>query len=173
MIVRNVCRLIEPPRQVRKEIQTLTLEQITTKLLPAIKEERFSTAIHLAFMTGLRRGELLGLRWQDVDFSAGILHVRQAMIRVKNHDAGRTYLAFHEPKTPQSRRSVPLTEASVTELKRHKIRQTEEKLLLGPGYANLDLVFCREDGKPVDPRTFHSHFTKAMQKADLAHMRPP
>ena len=171
LVLRNVCRLVEPPRQTRKEMQTLTLEQITTQLFPAIKEVRFSAAIHLAFTTGLRRGELLGLRWKDVDLRTGVINVRQAVTRVKDHDTGRTYLDFCEPKTPQSRRSIPLTGASILELKRHKIRQTEERLLLGPGYADHDLVFCREDGKPVDPRTLNNHFTKAIKKAGLPHIR--
>lgn len=171
LVLRNVCRLVEPPRQTRKEMQTLTLEQITTQLVPAIENDRFYAPIYLAFTTGLRRGELLGLRWRDIDLDAGVLHVRQTLSRVKNHETGKTYLTFQEPKTPQSRRSVPLTEASVVALKRHRGRQAQEKLLLGPAYEDQGLAFCREDGQPIDPRNFNYHFTNVLQRAGLPHIR--
>ena len=104
LIARNVSKLTELPRESRKEMHTLTLDQVATKLLPAIAQDRLFAAIFLAFGTGLRRGELLALRWRDVDVKAGTLHVRQTLVRVTNHSTtegeGRTRLMFQEPKTP-------------------------------------------------------------------------
>src|SRR5438270_13599425 len=104
--------LTELPREAWKEMHTLTLDQVTAKLLPVIAQDRLFAAIFLAFGTGLRRGELLALRWKDVDVKAGTLHVRQTLVRVTNHSVteseGRTRLMFHEPKTHQSRRTVPI-----------------------------------------------------------------
>jgi integrase len=116
------------------------------------------------FMVGLRRGELLGLRWQDVDLHDGVVHVRQTLVRIYNHDAKgerrKTRLHFQEPKTEKSRRSVPVPEACLATLRRHKARQAEEKLLLGHDYKDHGLVFCQADGTPIDPRNMNLYFTK-------------
>jgi hypothetical protein len=77
-------------------MHTLTLDQVTEKLLPAIAQDRLFAAIFLGFGTGLRRGEVLGLRWKDVDVKTGTLQVRQTLVRVTNHHVpkgeGRTRL---------------------------------------------------------------------------------
>jgi len=105
------------------------------QFLSALQGDRLYAAFLTLFMVGLRRGELLGLRWQDVDLNAGVLHVRQTLVRIYNRDAkgeGRkTRLDFQEPKTEKSRRSVPIPEACLAAFKRHKAHQAEEKLLLG------------------------------------------
>jgi integrase len=79
-------------------MHTLTLDQVTAKLLPAIAQDRLFAAIFLAFGTGLRRGELLALRWRDVDMKTGTLQVKQTLVRVTNHHVpkgeGRTQLIF-------------------------------------------------------------------------------
>src|SRR5215475_11119260 len=111
LIVHNVSKLTELPRAARKEMHTLTLDQVTAKLLPAITQDRLFAAIFLAFGTGLRRGELLALRWKDVDQKAGTFEVRQTLVRVKNRARGvgeaSTRLLIQEPKTQHSRRTVP------------------------------------------------------------------
>jgi integrase len=96
LVVRNVCRLVDLPRQPRRETNTLTMEQFTGQLLPALQNDRLYAAYLTLFMTGLRRGELLGLRWKDIDLTAGELHVRQTVVRVKEK------LMFSEPKTDKS-----------------------------------------------------------------------
>jgi integrase len=109
LIVRNVCGLVDLPRQTHREMSTLTVEQVTTQFWPALQEDRLYAAYLTLFMMGHRRGELLGLRWQDVDLTAGVLHVRQTVGRVYNRDAkgeGKTKLIFSEPKTEKSRRTV-------------------------------------------------------------------
>src|SRR5207247_8284080 len=85
LLVRNVTKFTEPPREARKEMHTLTLDQLMAKLLPAITQDRLFAAIFLAFGTGLRRGEILALRWKDVDVKAGTLHVRQTLVRARSH----------------------------------------------------------------------------------------
>src|SRR5262245_34347800 len=92
-------------------MQTLTIEQVTTQLLSVLQGDRLYAALLTVFMMGLRRGEFLGLRWQDVDMHAGIVHVRQILVHIYNHDdteGRKTRLAFHEPKTEKSRRAVPI-----------------------------------------------------------------
>jgi integrase len=76
LVARNVGCLVVPPRQARKERRTLTLGQMTTQLLPTLKGHRLYAAFLTLFMVGLRRGELLGLRWQEVDGKSEVLHIR-------------------------------------------------------------------------------------------------
>jgi integrase len=122
-------------------------------------------------MTGLRRGELLGLRWCDVDLKTGILQVRQTLVRTKNHDKGKTQIIFSNPKTPLSRRDIPILEECLTELRQHRARQAEEKLMLGQAYEDSGLVFCQPGGKPIDPRNFNRRFSQVLQQAGLPHIR--
>ena len=175
LIARNVSTLTELPREARKEMRTLTLDQVTAKLLPAIAQDRLFAAIFLAFGTGLRRGELLALRWKDIDFKAGTLQVRQTLVRVKNHHApageGRTRLLIQEPKTQHSRRTVPIPEECLAALHQHKARQAEEKLRLGPAYQDHGLVFCRPDGAPMAPEMFVKSFERLIAQAGLPPIR--
>ncbi len=109
----------------------------------------------------MRRGELLGLKWSDIDLEKGTVAVRRALVRT------REGLEFSEPKTKQSRRTVPLPPQVVAELKRHKRRQAEERLALGECYRDNGLVFCRETGEPLDPDGFYKHYKRLLQKAGL------
>src|SRR5215475_16208173 len=118
-------------------------------------------------MMGLRRGDLLGLRWQDVDWNAGVLHIRQTLARVKNHEARHTHLVFQEPKTEISRRAIPLPEGCLAALRQHRAHQTEERLALGQTYNDHGLVFCQADGRPIDPRTLNRYFRQALARAGL------
>jgi integrase len=122
-------------------------------------------------MIGLRRGELLGLRWQDVDWQAGVLHIRQTLARVKNHETGRTQLVFQEPKTKHARRTIPIPEGCLTALRQHRGQQSEERLLLGQAYEDHGLVFCGPGGRPLDPRTLNRYFSQALKRAALPSIR--
>jgi integrase len=130
VVLRNASDAVKLPRKTPRPMRPLTLEEVR-RFLSATKQDRPFAAIFLEFGTGLRRGEVLGLRWVDVDTDAGVLHVRQALSRVKNRDttqANKTHLKFHEPKTASSRRSIPIPADITVELKAHKARQAQEKL---------------------------------------------
>jgi len=175
LVLRNVCRLAELPRHTRKEMQTLTIEHVMTQLLPALQGDQLYAAYLTLFMVGLRRGELLGLRWQDVDIYAGIVQVRQILVRIYNRDATgerrKTRLHFQEPKTGKSRRSVAIPDVCLAALRQHRAHQAEEKLLLGPGYQDHGLVFARIDGTPIDPRSMNLYFTQALHRAGVPAIR--
>ncbi|MBM3225492.1 MAG: site-specific integrase [Candidatus Tectomicrobia bacterium] len=175
VVARNVATLVTPPRKTRQEMHTLTSPQIANHFLPAIAADRLFAAVFLLFGTGLRRGELLGLRWKDADVTAGVLHIRQTLVRVKNHDAtadtAKSRLIFEEPKTASSRRTVPIPAECLTALKHHKARQAEEKLLLGPAYEDHGLIFCRPNGHPIEPSKFSTHFQTLLQQASVPAIR--
>ena len=115
-LARNVCELVSPPRVVHKEIKPLTLEQIY-KLLEAAKGHPLEALFLLAVTTGMRRGELFGLKWQDIDLAKGELHVRRALVRMPT---GQGYKEA-EPKTQNSRRSIVLTTRAVEALEAHRL----------------------------------------------------
>jgi integrase len=109
----------------------------------------------------MRRGELLGLRWQDVDVARSRLHVRQALVEIGSA------LRFHEPKTASGRRVIPLPPECVVALKAHRARQNERRLMLGPLWQDHDLVFTVGDGGPVAPRNLIRRFKDLTKRADL------
>ena len=98
LVPRNVTEAVDPPRLVKKEVQHLTLEQATA-FLKVVSEDRFEALYVLAISTGLRRGELLGLKWVDVDLDRGVLSVQRAL-----SPKGKT---FHRPKnTKRAKRTA-------------------------------------------------------------------
>ncbi len=175
LITKNIAALVEPPRKQRKEMPTLSQDQVANRLLPAIAKDRLAAAIFMSFGTGLRRGEILGLRWQDVDLQEAVLHVKQALTRVRIHDAAKgevkTSLVFQEPKTEQSRRAIPIPAAWLIALKKHKAEQAQEKLILGQAYQDHGLVFCRPDGRPIDPSDLSRHFGRLLKREGLPSIR--
>jgi integrase len=123
-------------------------------------------AVLLAVTTGLRRGEILALRWQDLDLEAGILSVRQSLEETK---AG---LAFKEPKSRKARRTVALPALAVEGLRRHRADQARARLMLGPGWQDNDLVCAQHDGRPLRPRSLtHAFVNLLRRRADLARVR--
>jgi integrase len=113
----------------------------------------------------MRRGEVLGLRWEDVDLEDARASVRQVLTSV-NYELG-----FGEPKTAKGRRVVDLDTTTVAGLRSHRARQAEERLAWGPGYRDLGLVFAREDGSPTHPDALGDVFERITATAGLPRIR--
>jgi integrase len=110
LVMRNVSEATELPGGPKCAIAPLSLPQVS-QLLSSIADDRLSPEIMLGLTTGLRRGELLALRWQDVDLDTGLMQVRQILVRIRVHEASvgpRSRLIFQEPKTEHSRRMIPI-----------------------------------------------------------------
>jgi len=135
------------------------------RFLDSATGHRLHAAFHLAAMTGMRRGEVLGLRWRDIDFEGARLLVEQTLV------APRYVLTFSEPKTQQGRRSIDLDPETLAVLRAHRRRQAEERLSFGPGYAESELVFPSQDGTPVIPHLFSLAFKKVVKDAGLSAIR--
>lgn len=161
-----------PPRKQQKEIQPLNTEQVL-RLLEAAKDDRLYAAFRLEFMTGLRLGELLALTWDDVDLVQHLIRVRRTLLRVRDHSQAdrKTRLTYQEPKTTKARRTLPLPEELGTLLESHKEMQNQERSLFGAAYNDHRLVFCCEDGNPIDPRNFTRRWERLLQSAGLPHVR--
>ena len=164
LIPRNPADAVETPKPSRKEMNHLD-EEGTIKLLNAAEGDRLYIPVLLAVTTGMRRGEVLGLRWSDTDFDDGIAYVRQSLMQTKDT------IAFKAPKTAGSARAVPLLRMTIAALKRHRRAQAEEKLLFGPDYADNDLVCALPDGAPWPPDALSSSFRYLVKRAGMPGVR--
>jgi integrase len=164
LVTRNVAAQVKAPPMVRQRRPDLTVEQ-ARHLLEVIKGERLEAFYVLALTTGLRRGELLGLRWADVDLNSRQLHVRRALQRV----GGK--LRFVEPKTSTSVRVVVVPKLAVRHLAQHRARQDTERLARGAAWRDHDLVFASSVGTPIKPRNVNRRWDELRERAGLDWLR--
>lgn len=157
LLARNPADAVEPPRPEGKEMPVLDAAE-TASLLQAAEGGRLHLPILLAVTTGMRRGEILGLRWQDVDAKAGAAAVRQSLQRTK---AGMT---FKPPKTQKSRRLVALPSVTADVLARHRAEQERQKAALGAAYQDHGLVVANADGTPFFPNAFTHAFADLVER---------
>jgi len=157
LIPRNPCDLVDPPRVSPVEMQALDEDGLVA-LLTAVRGTKLYLPTLLAAVTGMRRGELLALRWPDVNFETGECQV----VRALQEAPGR--VSFKAPKTNKGRRVVLLPRLALPALKAHRASQNEGKLLLGPGYQDQDLILARADGSPWPPSQFSSEFARLVKK---------
>ncbi len=163
LISYNVCGAVNPPKCIGKEMSVLTLEQVE-QLLDSAKGDRFEALYALAVTTGMRRGELLGLKWEDVDLNVGTVRVKRSLILIRGG------LVFVPPKSAKSRRSITLTSGVVESLEKHKAYQDEERL--GKRWRKNSLVFPTTVGTPIYPHHFvRRYFKKLLKKANLPDIR--
>jgi integrase len=167
LVSRNVATLVDPPRVERPELTTLDPDQ-AARLLEVVKGDRLEALYAVALALGLRQGEALGLRWQDVDLDAGTLSVRVALQHVRG-DRPRLV----EPKTRRSRRTLPLPAAIVPHLRVHRARQLEARLLAGSRWRGeaWGLVFANTLGGPLDARDLVRYFKGHLRRAGLPDIR--
>jgi integrase len=159
VLFKNPAQQVKPPKPDRREIKILGKDEIGTLLKAASGTWLYLPAL-VAVTTGLRRGELLGLRWSDLDLKAGMLTVNQSMERIKGE------IAFKAPKTKTSRRSITLPAVAIQALHEHHLDQAEARLKLGLGGDPRGLVFTRADGRPLDPDSLSKAFGRLVATAD-------
>lgn len=163
---RNAAASAAKPRipSVGESIATWSSDEVA-EFLASVRHDRLYAAWHLAVSTGMRRGELLGLRWQDVDLSLARAAVRQTLTH-----AGYT-IVVGEPKTTKSRRSVALDRDTVAVLREWRTAQLAERLAAGPAWQDTGYLFTREDGRPVHPDTFSYWFDKHLRASGVRKIR--
>ncbi len=161
IIASNPVAAAEPPRVQRTEIEILSPDQIKV-VLRTLRGRRLYGVALTGLATGMRRGEIVALRWGDVDLDAGKIRVERSL---EQTNAG---LAFKEPKTKAGRRTVSIPSSVVTELRDHWREQQKQRLALGMGKARTeDLVFPRWDGGPWPPDRLSSTWAKTVSTLKL------
>lgn len=163
-VSRNVATLVDIPRVERKEIEPLNPAEIAA-FLRQVGGDRLEALYVLALTTGLRRGELLGLRWSDLDVEAGTVRVARALQRVN----GKT--EFVEPKSARSRRVVMFPPFVSDVLRVHRARQAAERLAAGPIWHEADLVFTTAEGNPLDGMNLTHRFQRLLERAGVPRRR--
>lgn len=165
LISNNPAEKVKPPRVQQQEIRPFTEGEVKT-FLNVAKGTKFEALFVTALGTGLRRGELLGLHWDEVNLEQGTLTVKYSLVNVK----GRPVL--QQPKTSMSKRTIALSSSVVESLKKHRVKQIQQKLRLGPLYQDQNLVFCSETGTPLNPENLiKRHFHPLLEKAGLPKIR--
>ncbi len=159
LLIANPAAKAKPPHVPVRDMQVWTPEQVAT-FLDRVTNSRYFAAYYLAITTGMRRGEVLGLRLQDIDFDAGQIAVRRSLVAVGSH------IYLKEPKTAAGRRSVSVTPDVLAVLRSHRQQQ------LATGVASIDgLLFCARDGRPMRPATINRNFRAQCERAGLPRIR--
>ena len=163
-LARNPADRAEPPRPRTPEMKVWNLGELR-RFLDEVAGDRLGPVWLLLATTGMRRGEVAGLRWSDVDLEGGRISVVQTHVIVNRR------IVVSEPKTVKGRRSIALDAATVASLRQFRVRQLEERLALGGTWSDTGLVVVHEDGTPINPRTLSSAFTRHSRAAGLPSIR--
>lgn len=149
------------PRQETRPMVTWTADELRCFLGHAQPDSLYA-AFRLAASTGMRRSEICGLRWGDVDFDGGRLSIQRGIVSV------RYKAVISDPKTTRSRRAVALDAATMAVLREHRVRQAEQRLVLGLGGASPDAaVFQEAEGNPVHPEALSARFESLVKSSGL------
>lgn len=167
VIPRNVSDYAELPRAEHLEMETWSADELRTFLQHA-RNHWFYPAFVLAVSTGLRRSEILGLRWQSLDLDNGRAAITDTLVPVK----GEVVLRIGETKSRRSRRVIALDTATVAVLRAHQTRQKEERLAAGPLWVGTGLCFTNEIGEPVKPVTFTRTWKRLVIGAGVPALTP-
>jgi len=162
----NPVKATVPPKMDQKEIRVLTEEE-QKDFLKAVKGHRLEALYTLTLATGLRRGEVIALTWDNIDFNTSTLTVKGSVSRVLDTDTKKTYLTLSEPKTKSGRRQVPILASLAQVLKEHKQRQEDEIIAAGSAWQDNNIVFASNIGTYTEPRRVNMSMNKITDAAGL------
>ena len=167
VVARNVSDFAELPRAERHEMKTWTADELR-RFLRRAEPHRFYPAFLLACSSGLRRSEVLGLRWRNTDLENGRATIVDTVVPIR----GEAVLRTGETKSRRSRRVIPLDSTTVAVLRARRKAQAEERMAAGPLWTDLDLCFTNEVGEPVKPDTFSRTWKRLATEAGVPALTP-
>ncbi len=165
LLARNPALAARPPRSRTQPVDIPSVE-VVRAALAAIRGTDLELPVRLAVTTGVRPGELVALRWRDLDLEVGRARIRQSLQRIKGQG-----LVFAPTKTHRSTRTIALDATVVQQLTKHRSSQAARRRELGPLYLGHDLVFAQADGRPIEPSVMLARFQRALHRADLPSLR--
>jgi integrase len=167
LVARNVASAVDAPRMRHHEMRCFSREEARRLLAETeASGDRLHALYTLAVSTGMRLGELLALRWKDVDLERDVLRVTATLKRDKEDQ-----WVWTEPKTRRSRRQIALSPVAVAALRAHRARQREERLKVGAAWSDYGLVFCTEAGTPLYGGNVYRAFKRLQARAGLPEIR--
>ncbi len=172
IITMNIAPDVERKKGEKFKTNPYTVDELY-EMLQVTKDDRLYAAYVVSAMTGLRRGEVLGLRWFDIDMDAKYLKVEKSLgqYRLKKGDK-KLALRLKPPKTPKSNRTVPIDDFVIAVLRDHKRKQQEYAMSVGrEGFNPEQMVFCDEEGHYVNPNTYSGDFRATLKAHGLRHVR--
>ncbi len=164
MIIKSPCKNIKLPTIVNKDIDPLNPTEIKLLLEVAAPGSTMYNMIYCALHTGMRRGEILGLRWQDVDFDKKQIAVSQ---QAKEDPTKENRLIIGTLKTPAANRMIPMDKGLIEVLRWHQVRQNKTADEFGDAYNDLDLIFCQPQGDIISPSVISNRFRAVMEKTEI------
>jgi len=165
LIARNPADAVAPPKPARHEMRVLNREEAQA-LLAAGGDDPLYCLLHVALASGARLGELLALRWSDMDAQSGTLRITRSAQRLPGEG-----IVFHAPKTHRSIRPIALSPVTLRILRLHRISQSERRLAVGSAYTDHDLVFANALGQPLDGTAVTKRVQQIAQDTGLGHLR--
>lgn len=157
LLLNNPTDAVEPPKRNKNKFSVLTANEIEI-LLNSLKGSSLYYPTLIAISTGMRRGEILGLRWSDIDLKYGYIYIENQLQRINKK------FELVPTKTAKSKRKIAIPQLLINELKELRKQQLENKLALGSAYCDLNFVCCKANGEPYDPDYISRHFMRVMER---------
>ena len=160
-------RRIEFPKEETREVEAFTLEEVAA-ILKALESEPWNirAIIEIALFTGCRRGEIVGLKWADIDFENQRISVKRSIYKLSDGKAREK-----DPKTKSSIRTISIPERLCKTLTEYRLQQNKHIAYLGDGWKNLDYVFTEENGYVMNPQTPTRQFSKFLKRHGIRHLK--
>ena len=169
LISSNPTEAVTPPKMTRREIRVLTPEE-QDKFMNALKGHRLEALFKLALATGMRKGELLALTWEKVDFEDNTISISKTAKRVRNQETMKSSIEVGGPKSKSGYREIPMLPSVAPILSKHYILQQKEQKEAGSAYNQLGIVFCSKVGTYIEARRINSTLEKILKQAGVEHI---
>lgn len=173
LIKKNIAEYVKLPKVPKKEMRVLTRDE-QDKLIKVARNYRLGFIIILDLFTGMRLGEILALRWSDIDLKGKNIVIKNTIKRLSTHDGEttKTKIILDTPKTENAYRDIPLIDEIIADFTKHKTQQKNEIKEFGSSYINKNFVFCNELGEPYDQKTFKRFYNKMLLECNLISQKP-
>lgn len=170
LILSNPSGSVSLPPLIKPHIEVLTREQ-QARLVQASYQFRYGVFVRMTLVTGLRLGEVVGLRWCDIDFYTNMLHVNQTLNRLQRYDDdeadSKTEIVTQTPKSQNSIRNIPMLPELVMDLQNWRTVQMQDAAAMGTSYFDSGLIATQENGLYVEPRLMREYYQKMLAAANL------